>query len=191
MLAHLGVQNLRRSSNSSLSISPREALLENVVARMWRRVPWLRYHTRLLRELSAQPATCLAIPMSAVISHRTPGYATRCREGRRGSARTPSINARAWGVEATRQYAKTVAECLTVRASTARRITERHYAADEACPLFGPGAPGLARRAGTSMPVAGAVHSIKSGHGETQSLRKDRPLQLQQWAMLVARLIQT
>ena len=30
MLAYLGVQNLRHYSNSSLSVSPRKALLENV-----------------------------------------------------------------------------------------------------------------------------------------------------------------
>jgi hypothetical protein len=85
-LIHAGA--FRRSESAPflelflVDFAARKALLENVVARMWRRVPWLRYHTRLLRELSAQPATCLAIPMSAVnmpcaeLSHRTPGYAT-------------------------------------------------------------------------------------------------------------------
>ena len=48
-----------------VDFAARKALLENVAARMWPR-PVAEYHTRLLRELSAQPATCLAIPMSAM-----------------------------------------------------------------------------------------------------------------------------
>jgi hypothetical protein len=66
MPAHLGVQNLRRYSNSSLSISPRAKRSWRMSRRGCGRVPWLKHHTRLLRELSAQPATCMAIPMSAV-----------------------------------------------------------------------------------------------------------------------------
>ena len=78
MLAHSGVQNLRRSANSSLSMSPaRKAVLENVAdvaapPRRWGII------LDFCVKLSAHPATGLAIPISAV---HMPGAASNSVAG--------------------------------------------------------------------------------------------------------------
>jgi hypothetical protein len=68
MLAHLGVQNLSPFLELLLvDFAARKALPENVAARMWQRVPWLRYHTRLLRKEKYHSMRTLMVALATLL----------------------------------------------------------------------------------------------------------------------------